>query len=163
MSMRMARGLLISAVLAGCGAGAWGTFVPLVRVQQRAGQSRWAHTADAISKARNDDSLLELAIGRPMFRPGRRPATAAFDPAQPVSPEGPNTPPSPKPILLVSGIVWGDEAAAVVEGLPGIEGPTVLRRGEEAAGIRVLRIGRDRVVLRGLDTTWSLPVREPWK
>ncbi|MGH7526485.1 MAG: hypothetical protein ACREMX_07250 [Gemmatimonadales bacterium] len=69
----------------------------------------------------------------------------------------------PIPALAISGIVWGMEPAAVVEGVPGVEGSVVLRRGESAAGLRVVRIDRERVVIRGMDTTWRLVVREPWK
>ncbi|MGH7526894.1 MAG: hypothetical protein ACREMX_09340 [Gemmatimonadales bacterium] len=68
----------------------------------------------------------------------------------------------PKPALAVSGIVWGPEPAALVEGVPGVEGSTVLRRGDSAAGFRVVRIEGERVVIRGMDTTWTLMVRNPW-
>ena len=72
-------------------------------------------------------------------------------------------PPTARPTLALSGIVWGAEPAAIVEGMPGAEGSTVLRRGDASSGIRVKRIERSRVVLVGRDTSWVLEVREPWR
>jgi hypothetical protein len=162
MSLRVARGLLVGAILTGGAAVVWSLLAPLVSLEaqgtRRASGGDTASPASALS-----DSLLAVAVARPMFRPGRRPAAVAFDPARSVSSAASDAPAVPKPPLSVSGIVWGGEPIALVEGLPGVEGSAVLRRGDSASGIRVVRIERDRVVLHGLDTTWNLPVREPWK
>ena len=66
---------------------------------------------------------------------------------------------------MLVGIVWdgGADPAAVIEGLPGIEGSRVVRVGEEYGGVRVRRVERALVVLAGLDTVWTLTVREPWQ
>jgi hypothetical protein len=110
------------------------------------------------------DTLVATAVRRPLFRPSRRPAATAFDPARPeqAAPEA-SAPPAERPALAVSGILWGPEPNAIVEGLPGVEGSTVLRRGESVGGIRVMRIEQRRVVLVGRDTTWVLEVRDPWR
>jgi hypothetical protein len=110
------------------------------------------------------DTLVALAARRPLFRPARRPAAVRFDPArqeQAASP--PSAPPVERPALALSGILWGAEPAAILEGLPGTEGSTVVRRGEVVGGIRVTRIEQGRVVLVGRDTTWRLEVRDPWR
>jgi hypothetical protein len=60
------------------------------------------------------------------------------------------------------GIVWGREPAAVIEGLPGVEGPRVVRRGDNVGALRVRDIVQDRVIVVGLDTTWTLKLRVPW-
>lgn len=110
------------------------------------------------------DSLVAHAVRRPLFRADRRPAAQGFDPARAAqgTPET-SAPPVDRPPLALSGIVWGSEPAAIVEGMPGAEGSTVLRRGESASGIRVARIEHTRVVLVGRDTVWTLEVREPWR
>lgn len=106
---------------------------------------------------------VQRALERPLFRADRRAPSAAYDPEKAELPDTPPVPRMPIPALAISGIVWGMEPAAVVEGVPGVEGSVVLRRGESAAGLRVVRIDRERVVIRGMDTTWRLVVREPWK
>jgi hypothetical protein len=66
-------------------------------------------------------------------------------------------------VLALVGLVAGIEASAVIEGLPGIEGARVVRVGDVVAGLRVKQIVSDRVTIVGMDTTWILRVREPWK
>lgn len=152
----------MGALLAGGGALAWAATAPLVRVASPAATGP-AGVGGVPATVSVSDSLLAHAIRRPMFRPGRRPSPVPFDPEHTAGSDAAVPPPNPKPPLLLSGIVWGIEPAAVLEGVPGFEGSIVVRRGERVSGIRVVRIERDRVVLRGLDTTWNLPVREPWK
>lgn len=163
MSLAIARAVLLGTIVAGFGAQAWAMLAPLAQVRPAAVPVASAErdTAGGISTA--SDSLLAEAVRRPMFRMGRRPAAVPFDPERTDARELAAAPAVPKPALQVSGIVWGAEPAVVIEGLPGVEGPTVLRKGESVSGIRVLRIERERVLLRGLDTAWSLSVREPWK
>lgn len=106
------------------------------------------------------DSLDEKVIARDPFRSVRRPAEVAFDP-NPIPPP-PAEPPPPKPTLLVSGILWGRDPSAVLEGLPGVEGARLVRAGEVVAGFRVRRITAHEVTVTGMDTTWVLQVRKPW-
>jgi hypothetical protein len=105
------------------------------------------------------DSVAAI-VSRDPFRIGRLPAITAYDPvrlAQPVAP------PQPRPQLTLFGIVNGVEPSAVVEGLPGVEGSRVVRVGDVVAGLKIKQIGTNRVVIAGMDTTWVLEVREPWK
>lgn len=106
------------------------------------------------------DSLLRLVTTRTPFRASRRPAAVAFDPNPPAPIVASN---APKPVLTLSGIVWSGDPTAVIQGLPGIEGSKVVRRGDVVAGLKVSRIDRERVWVTGLDTVWTLAVREPWK
>jgi len=108
------------------------------------------------------ESLGRSAIARDPFRFGRRPAAVAYDPLRSGQPPVP-TP--PKPVLTLVGIVWdgGKDPTALLEGLPGTDGPRAVRTGEVVTGLHVKRIDRDRVAIVGLDTTWTLTVREPWK
>jgi len=101
-------------------------------------------------------------VERDPFRVTRRPATVLYDPLRLAQPA---LPPTPKPALALVGIVWdtGRDPTALVEGLPGADGPRAVRQGETIAGLRVRTITRDRLVITGLDTTWTLTVREPWR
>jgi hypothetical protein len=103
-----------------------------------------------------------VLVARDPFRVTRRPSNIVYDP---VSPAQPATPPPPKPVLALVGIVWdsGRDPTALIEGLPGVEGPRPVRHGETIAGLRVRAIKPDRVLITGLDTTWTLTVREPWR
>lgn len=107
------------------------------------------------------DTLVGAFVARDPFRIGRRPASVAYNPvrdAQPVAPA------PPKPALALTGVVWDarGDPSAVLEGLPGIAGPRVVREGDRLGSLEVRRIGRDRVLVVGMDTTWTLVVREPW-
>jgi hypothetical protein len=106
------------------------------------------------------DSLTAIVVEGDLFRISREPAELPYQltPPDPLPAEMP----PPKPQLLLSGIVWGDEPNALVEGLPGVDGVQVLRAGESSGAIRVKRITRTEVTLVGMDTTWVLQVRKPW-
>lgn len=110
--------------------------------------------------ANGPDSLAYWLISRDPFRPARTAAPVAYDPSP--LPATPPEPPPPKPVLAVSGLVWGAEPSAVVEGLPGQEGGRLVRAGEVVAGLRIRRITPTHVTITGMDTTWVLEVRRPW-
>jgi hypothetical protein len=107
------------------------------------------------------DSLAHLTVARDVFRSARRSASVAYDAQRAVTPV--DVAQVLKPTLALVGIVGGGEATAVIEGIPGIEGSRVVRVGDVVSGLRVKRIEGDRVVIVGMDTTWVLKVREPWK
>jgi len=104
------------------------------------------------------DSLAAIAVARDPFRLARAPAAAVYDPQRGAEPV---PAPSPKPTLTLDGIVWdpGSAPAAVLEGFPGVEGSRVVRVGETVGGLKISTIGRDRVVVVGMDTTWNLRVK----
>jgi hypothetical protein len=99
-------------------------------------------------------------VSRDPFRIGRRPTLPAYDPQRLAEQLAP---PPPKPTLILVGVVNGTEPSAVIEGLPGVEGSRVVRVGDVVAGLQVKKITNGRVVIAGMDTTWVLEVREPWK
>ena len=121
------------------------------------------HRAVAAPPARAEayasESSAALAVARDLFRADRRPATP-YEPGRVLSP--PSTA-SPKPVLVLTGVVWGGLPEAVIEGIPGRDGPVVMRVGDAVGGITVRRIDAARVVMAGLDTTWTLTVRKPWQ
>lgn len=107
------------------------------------------------------DSLLDAAgVARELdlFRPDR----AAVDHAATASgtplPMG-ATAPAIRPQLVLRGLVGGPSLEALVEGVPGVEGSTVIRVGETIAGITLRAVRRDTAILVAKDTTWKLTVR----
>lgn len=99
-------------------------------------------------------------VSRDPFRIGRQQALPAYDPLRLAEQLAP---PPPRPTLVLLGVVNGIDPSAVIEGLPGVEGSRVVRVGDVVAGLQIKKIAGGRVMLAGLDTTWVLEVREPWK
>jgi len=161
VSLTLLRVMLVLATVGGCWA-VWRAFTgPVVQVELP--QSRLPARPNALGRSTPaaGENLLHRAIGRPAFRVDRRPASSGYDPDRRAPSEPAPAPREPRPVLALSGIVWGADPAAVVEGVPGVEGSTVLRRGEAVGGLRLVRIAGDSVVIRGRDTTWRLTVRDP--
>ena len=133
---------------------------PLVRVILP-GSLEAAITAPAADSARRitPESVTAIASRDP-FRIGRRPVLPAYDPLRLTEQQAP---PPPRPRLVLVGVVSGGEPSAVIEGLPGVEGSRVVRVGDVIAGLQIKQIANNRVVIAGMDTTWVLEVREPWK
>lgn len=134
---------------------------PLVRVTLPRRVAAATQIAARLVEA-HPDSLAAAVVARDPFRAARRPSNVVYDPVRLAQPA---IPPAPKPALTLVGIVWdsGHDPTALVEGLPGADGPRPVRSGETIAGLRVKTIKPDRVVITGLDTTWTLTVREPWR
>jgi hypothetical protein len=108
------------------------------------------------------DSLLMATVARAPFRATRRPPSRAYDPEALAAASAPLATAPPKPTLVLTGLILGPEPAAIIEGIPGREGSAVIREGAQEGGIRVRRIRAGDVVLVGLDTSWTLKVRNPW-
>lgn len=103
-----------------------------------------------------------LIVSRDPFRIGRRPALPAYDPLR-VADQLAAPPSPPRPALVLVGVLHGNPPSAVIEGLPGVEGARVVRPGDVIAGLAIKQLGGGRVTIAGMDTTWVLQVREPWK
>jgi hypothetical protein len=109
------------------------------------------------------DSLISTMIARTPFRARRAPAAVAYDPVRRDGVRERTSVTEPRPQLVLTGIVWEEQPSVVIEGLPGVDGPSVLRRNDVVRGLKVRRIEREQVVIAGLDTVWTLRVREPWR
>jgi hypothetical protein len=114
-------------------------------IPQTDGQALASHAAKTVS-------------GDP-FRIERKPANVAFGVPPAASAPAPSA--AQRPRLVVSGII-GPPWRAVLEGIPGREGSTVVIEGQAFGELRVRSIRRDTVVVAGRDTTWKLTVRRPW-
>jgi hypothetical protein len=161
MNVRSINAALLATASLGLALGVRLAAWPLVRVVVPTPARAAAVVSTAVSPLASD-SLAHSIVARDPFRVTRRPSNVVYDPVRLAQPA---TPPAPKPALVLVGIVWdsGRDATALVEGLPGVDGPRPVRSGETIAGLRVKAIKPDRVVITGLDTTWTLTVREPWR
>jgi len=133
---------------------------PIVHVQLPRAAATDSSAPAAGSERRIAAESVVAIVSRDPFRIGRRPTLPAYDPQRLAEQLAP---PAPKPTLLLVGVVNGREPSAVIEGFPGIEGSRVMRVGDVVAGLQVKKIMDGRVVIAGMDTTWVLEVREPWK
>lgn len=97
------------------------------------------------------------------FRADRRPAPLPFSRVPDGLPAPPPPPPAPpKPALVLRGTVGGPTWEALLEGIPGREGSVLVRQGDTLAGFTLRRVSGDTVVVRGMDTTWTLTVKRAW-
>ncbi|MEO8032743.1 MAG: hypothetical protein ABI765_17970 [Gemmatimonadota bacterium] len=104
------------------------------------------------------------AVAHDAFRRNRAPSTHPYDGlAVELARQVPAAPVAPKPLLVLSGIVWGRRPAALIEGVPGQDGSRLMHPGDTAGGIRLRLMTRDKVLLSGFDTTWTLTIREVGK
>lgn len=106
-------------------------------------------------------SAAETLVARDPFRLERKPSGVRYSPAMEGAPPPP--PRSPRPTLAVAGILGGPPWEALVEGVPGRHGSTLVRRGDTLGGLRVRSITKDTVIITGMDTTWTLTMRRAWQ
>jgi|SRR5258706_215018 len=158
MNTAFARSAAWMTALAGLGTVVWGVATPIGGALPLPAAHQPPHSPNSVRYAA--DSLVAVAVRRDPFRPERRPSSVAYEPARLVVAEAP---PAAKPALAVVGIVGGASGSAVIEGFPGVDGWRVVYRGDVVAGLRIRTIGRDSVVIMGMDTVWVLRIREPWK
>jgi len=143
-------GLIVAVRLA-----AW----PLVQITLPVAAEATKAASNTETSKISTDSVAAIASRDP-FRIGRRPALPAYDPLRLAEQQAP--PPLRPPLLLV-GIIDGSSPSAVIEGFPGVDGARVVRVGDVVAGLAVKKVSNGQVVVTGMDTTWVLQVREPWK
>lgn len=143
----------------GIGALLWAVAGPLGERPHKENGPRSSALGTPGRRAYVTESLSAIGVGRDLFRAERRPAAIPYDPARAVG-SGLGAIVA-KPTLTLRGLVWGAVPEAVVEGLPGTDGPRVLRVGEAIGGLRVQRVQPDRVIIAGMDTVWTLTLRRP--
>ncbi len=105
------------------------------------------------------DSIAGLVVRRDPFRLTRAPASVPFNPEAPATMSAPPPPRPQRPALALVGLVLGAERAALIDGLPGVEGTRVMRVGERAGEYVLRAIGAETAVIAGPDTVWTLRVR----
>ena len=133
---------------------------PLVRVTLPPVSDSVATTRLTYAKQAMAADSVNAIVSRDPFRIGRRPALLAYDPLRLAEQLAP---PPPRPALVLVGMMEGLDPSAVIEGLPGVDGARVVRVGDVIGRLAIKKVGSGRVVITGMDTTWVLEVREPWK
>ena len=147
----MMRGILVVLLVAGGGRGNVGT-------GERGNDGTWERgdvppfpRSAVPSFRRSAPTPFRLPSRQPVVRYGAPPAVVAAPVPQP-----------PKPVLALTGVLWGSEPAALLRGIPGTDGEIVVHRGETHGPIHVRAIHPQAIELEGMDTTWTLTVRTPW-
>jgi len=106
-------------------------------------------------------ALVERIASADPFRLDRKPAAVAYGSTDTVATHAVAQPASQRPALVLVGIV-GPPWHALVDGIPGHDGSTVLHSGQTVAGLRVGRITASTTTITGMDTTWQLTVKRTW-
>ena len=146
-----------------CAAAALGVVALLGARQPRAADAASALpriAASGSAAAADINAAVSALVATDPFRAARHSSPVAYRPDLEGAPPPPPRP--PRPGLAVSGIIGGPPWSAVLEGVPGREGGAVVRTGDTLGGLRVRAVGRDTVVITGMDTTWRLIVRRAW-
>lgn len=133
--------------------------LPLDMAPQFLPQTQAAMTPGRPLRAPLPDSAAEALIRRDPFRADRLPSRVRFGmDAEPESapPARENRTPPP---LVISGVVMSAASwAALVEGLPGVEGTKLLNQGEQFGRYRLTYVTASYVVVADPDTSWTLKV-----
>lgn len=110
-------------------------------------------------------SIVSKIASRDPFRVSHAPATVLYSPE--LRANAPAAQPRPvvaRPTLSVRGILGGGNFwRAALMGVPGRSEAVLVTSGDTLGGLRVRRITRDTVFVRGADTSWALPVRGGWQ
>ncbi|HKV50235.1 MAG TPA: hypothetical protein VJO52_03465 [Gemmatimonadaceae bacterium] len=112
----------------------------------------------------DQDSLAVLAeriTSADPFRLDRKPAAVAYGAPDTAAAHAAAQAAVPRPPLVLVGIV-GPPWRALVDGIPGRDGSTVLHAGQTVAGLRVGTITGTTATISGMDTTWHLTVKRTW-
>lgn len=155
-SIRWGLSTAATALVVPIGLAGWLVFAPSsdlagnVATHERAG-------AEMLATGSLLDPLVSAAHRAAPFRPDGRPSRVAYDPMR--SEVAVQDYQTPKPVLVLTGVMEGVEPLAVLEGIPGREGPALLGVGDTLAGLKVRRIREGKVTITGMDTTWVLTIR----
>lgn len=158
IALKLLRSLLIAATVSAVGMALHAAIVTPVPSLSPERSSAGAESQPAAITHANPDSLRAAIAARNLFRPARRSAGTRLDPRAPAV-DTPERATPQKPLLRLVGIAIGPDSAALLEGIPGIEGTRVARRGERIGELLVTNVGIHTVTVAGYDTTWVLTLR----
>jgi hypothetical protein len=113
------------------------------------------------------DSLEKMAAhiaAHDPFRLDHHPASVPYRPGlDGVAAVAPLPPKPTKPHLAVAGILGGPPWTALLDSVPGRDGSVLVRKGDTLGGLRIRSVGRDTVIVQGIDTLWNLVIKRPWQ
>jgi hypothetical protein len=119
-------------------------------------------TRITLSRPESLTAAAELLVEHDPFRLDRHPSATPFRAelaviAPPAAPAKP-----PHPALLLAGVVGGPPWEALLDGVPGHDASTLVRKGDVLGDLKIRSIERDTVVVQGADTIWRLVMKHPW-
>lgn len=147
---------------AACGAVAW-TRDASVPVSPARRLSLTAPVAPTVVETDSLESAAEETAANDPFRLARAPSSVPFEPTSRSTVAGPPPLPTSRPALKLAGVIGGPPWEALLEGIPGREGSALVRRGDVLGTLTVRSVGRDTVVVQGIDTTWRLTMKRTWR
>jgi hypothetical protein len=150
------RGLIVSACLfAALTVVGWLANAPRAA---RASHVGIARVTDAgVPPAESIDVAARAVAETDPFRLDRHPTSVRYR----ADLEGVAPPPKPaKPLLVLEGLVG---RAALLDGVPGHTVTAIVHAGDTLGGLTIRRVGRDTVMVSGVDTIWRLTVRHAWQ
>ena len=116
----------------------------------------------AVRTAAGDLNDGQIAANDP-FRAARHASPIAYRPELEGIAPPPPPPKPPHPVLILVGVLGGPPWDALLDGIPGKDGSTMVHAGETIGGLRVRSITRDSVIVQGADTTWRLALKRSWE
>jgi len=149
-------GWAASCMLAALAVHAWRTEDPGYAPQSSREQGALAMTKGATSRELSE-AANEVIVNNP-FRISRRPSGVPFG-SETRQPEQQQPASTPRPNLVLVGIVGGPPWIALVQGVPGREGLVVFRQGDTVAGLSISEVTRQGAVVIGADTLWRLALK----
>jgi hypothetical protein len=111
----------------------------------------------------DDGDIASSFVEHDAFRLVRHPSPVIYRPELDGAPPPPPVAKPPHPALSVSGILGGPPWAALVDGIPGREGSTLVHAGDVFGGLTVRSVTADSVTIVASDTTWRLGIRRGWQ
>jgi hypothetical protein len=102
-----------------------------------------------------DDSTdyATFVVENDLFRLGNKPSLVRYNAGSEIA--GAPQPSIVRPQLTVKGIIGGPPWQAMLDGVPGV-GQAIVRSGQIVGALTVRAVGRDTVMVQGMDTTWKL-------
>ena len=106
--------------------------------------------------------VLDVTVEHDPFRLERHASPIAYKPELEGITPPPPPPRPPHPVLSLSGILGGPPWEALLEGVPGHDGSTLVHQGDVIGMLKIRSVSKDSVVVAGDDTTWRLGLKRAW-
>ena len=163
MSGRLGERMMwLGAVLAiGLGTLSWHRQSRALGLPVEAAPLRPAASLPSVGASADAERAVAAIVESNLFRRDRQPPDAGSVAAAQLQAATPQPLAPPKPRLVLRGLVGGPPWNAVVDGIPGRERGIVLRTGDTIAGLTVRGVRAGEVIIRGMDTTWTLKLSRP--
>jgi hypothetical protein len=116
-----------------------------------------------VSPSAPPEQELTTTVDHDPFRLERHPSPIGYKPELEGVAPPPPPPKQPHPLLTLSGILGGPPWDALLDGVPGHDGSTLVHQGDVIGTLKIRSVSRDSVVITGEDTTWRLGLKKVWQ